>query len=407
MNKKESKKSKSALADRVTPTCLIKRQYDDSMKQTLMDNMYNYLLTRGAWPQGNESGEMIGKIVLNIAEKLIDKNPAKHFVGVQPMQGPIGLIYCLQYNYNENVGSDETHKMNLEVNSKTVEAKTRKFQNVSCTIEAMNDLESTTDNIHKFAEKVLDKLATDMATWLYRDLKSNLLKTAFKETDTINTVSTDNNIDPKLAGTRVAVMINKVANEIGSRTRRGCGNFIIASEAICNIIQFNEDDAAFTKAPEEEYKESDYGFIKLVGTLNGTIKVFCDYEMPADKALVGYKGGNGETDAGFFYCPYVPVMSTGILINPKTFEPTINFMTRYGEVEIRETALDTTENEDGSSTEIINKASSNYYAELTINNAKEISEIISKMEKKNHKVENIDVEESEFNAFCDALKLLD
>lgn len=411
--KKESKKSKTPIVDMVTPTYLIKRQYDDKMKQTLMDNMHNYLLSRASMQADNTSGEMIGNVILDLAEKLIDKIPAKHFVAVQPMQGPVGLIYCLQYKYNEREKSESgeiedilstntgERKMMLEVNSQAVEAKSRKFENISWTIEAIEDVSATnTSDIDKFAETVLDELATDMAHNVYHEIKTNLLKTAFKETHTLD-------LDPTLARTQIAIMINKAANEIARKTRRGCGNFIIASKEICNIIQFNEDDNNFTKATNEEYNESDYGFVNLMGTLNGTIKVFCDNEMDADKVLVGYKGKSGETDAGFFYCPYVPVMSTGIVINPLTFQPLINFMTRYGNVEILETAFDITENEDGSSKETVNKSSSSYYAELTINNAKEINEILTKMEGESPDTDNVDIEENDFETFDDALKLLD
>ena len=49
-----------------------------------------------------------------------------------------------------------------------------------------------------------------------------------------------------------------------------------------------------------------------------------------DTILVGYKGGNGETDSGYFYCPYIPLMSSGVVVNPVTFQPVVSLMTRYG-----------------------------------------------------------------------------
>jgi hypothetical protein len=45
--------------------------------------------------------------------------------------------------------------------------------------------------------------------------------------------------------------------------------------------------------------------------------------------LLGYKG-NSEIDAGFYYCPYELLISTGVVIHPQTFDPVISFMTRYG-----------------------------------------------------------------------------
>jgi hypothetical protein len=48
--------------------------------------------------------------------------------------------------------------------------------------------------------------------------------------------------------------------------------------------------------------------------------------------IIGYKGS--ETDAAAFYCPYIPLMSTGVMMDPNTTEPVVSFMTRYGYVEL-------------------------------------------------------------------------
>jgi hypothetical protein len=53
--------------------------------------------------------------------------------------------------------------------------------------------------------------------------------------------------------------------------------------------------------------------------------------------LVGYKGSS-EADAPAFYCPYIPLMSSGVVLDPTTFEPVVSFMTRYGYIELTNTA---------------------------------------------------------------------
>ena len=67
----------------------------------------------------------------------------------------------------------------------------------------------------------------------------------------------------------------------------------------------------------------------FVGTI-GRFKVFIDPYVPAgtDFAVVGYKG-TSQYDAGFFYCPYVPLQMVRA-IDPTTFQPKIGFKTRYG-----------------------------------------------------------------------------
>ena len=57
----------------------------------------------------------------------------------------------------------------------------------------------------------------------------------------------------------------------------------------------------------------------------------------ANQVLIGYKGAS-EADAPAFYCPYIPLMSSGVVLDPNTFEPVVGFLTRYGYVELSNTA---------------------------------------------------------------------
>ena len=77
---------------------------------------------------------------------------------------------------------------------------------------------------------------------------------------------------------------------------------------------------------------------KFVGTLNGAMRIYVDtYASDNSAVLVGYKGSS-EADAAAFYCPYVPLMSSGVVLDPDTLEPVVGFMTRYGYVELTNTA---------------------------------------------------------------------
>jgi hypothetical protein len=89
----------------------------------------------------------------------------------------------------------------------------------------------------------------------------------------------------------------------------------------------------------------------MVGTLNNAMKVYVNtYASDNSPVLVGYKGSS-ESDAAAFYCPYIPLMSSGVVLDPSTFEPVVSFvldpstfepvvsfMTRYGYVELSNTA---------------------------------------------------------------------
>ena len=68
------------------------------------------------------------------------------------------------------------------------------------------------------------------------------------------------------------------------------------------------------------------------------MKIYVDtYAADTSAVLVGYKGSS-EADAAAFYCPYVPLMSSGVVLDPATLEPVVGFMTRYGYVELTNTA---------------------------------------------------------------------
>ena len=77
---------------------------------------------------------------------------------------------------------------------------------------------------------------------------------------------------------------------------------------------------------------------KFVGTLNGAMKIYVDtYAADSSAVFVGYIGSS-EADAAAFYCPYAPLMSSGAVLDPDTLEPVVGFMTRYGYVELTNTA---------------------------------------------------------------------
>jgi hypothetical protein len=154
---------------------------------------------------------------------------------------------------------------------------------------------------------------------------------------------------PAFIGDRFAnigATINEVTNEIGRKTRRGAGNWIVVSPMIVSVLQ-TAGKSVFAPAIEGSFEGPND--TKLVGTLNGSIKVYSylwNAEQPGASSpagdatiLVGYKGGNGESDAGYYYAPYIPLMSTGVIMNPVTTQPMISLMTRYGKVALTDTDL--------------------------------------------------------------------
>ena len=133
----------------------------------------------------------------------------------------------------------------------------------------------------------------------------------------------------------LAVMINRASNEIAQRTRRGAGNWAVVSPQALTILQ-SATTSAFARTTEGSFEAPTN--TKFVGTLNNAMKIYVNTYAADDSAvLVGYKGSS-ESDAAAFYCPYIPLMSSGVVLDPDTFEPVVSFMTRYGYVELNNTA---------------------------------------------------------------------
>jgi hypothetical protein len=258
--------------------------------------------------------------------------------------------------------------MGIQVLRQAVEAKTRKLQ-AKWSIEAMQDL-SSQHGLDLEAE-ITQALSAEIVHEIDNEIVTDLIKLA-GTTETFDMAGAFTGT-PHYIGDRHAVLgvlINKVANDIAAKTRRGAGNFIIVSPQVVSVLQ-SAAKSVFAPAVSGSFEGPNN--TKLVGTLNGTIKVYSflfDASFGAVAAgssvpggatassqivLVGYKGGNGETDAGYFYCPYIPLMTSNTVVDPQTYNNQIAVLTRYGKATFTSTA-----------TSLANSA--DYYGKIVVNN---------------------------------------
>ena len=316
--------------------------------------------TAGATGAGSVA--TLNKVMLPLIRRVMPSVIANELVGVQPMTGPVGQIHTLRVRYSETSGGatagDEAlspfklastyagspdatasaegtagKKMSIQILKETVEAKTRRLS-ARWTFEAAQDAESM-HGVDVEAE-IMQALAQEIVVEIDQEIIGSLRTLAGTGTNTLNFNS--------LSGTSVfvgdrhaalAIEINRAANRIAARTRRGAGNYVVVSPEALTILQ-SASTSTFARTTEGSFEAPTN--TKFVGTLNGTIKVFVDnYAADGTKVLVGYKGSS-ETDAPAFYCPYIPLMSTGPVMDPATFEPVVSFMTRYGYKELTNTA---------------------------------------------------------------------
>ena len=294
--------------------------------------------------------------------------------GVQPMTGPVGQIHTLRVRYAETTNdasaanvdttageealspfkvaeaysgslstakADATpglegsggRKLSIQILKQTVEARSRKLQ-ARWTFEAAQDAQSQ-HGIDVEAE-IMAALAQEITAEIDQEILRSLRTLAGSASETYNQAAvsgTATYVGDEHAA--LAVLINRQANKIAQRTRRGAGNFAVVSPFALTVLQ-SATTSAFARTTEGAFEAPTN--TKMVGTLNNAMRIYVDtYASDATDVLVGYKGSS-ESDAAAFYCPYIPLMSSGVVLDPSTFEPVVSFMTRYGYVELNNTA---------------------------------------------------------------------
>jgi hypothetical protein len=148
--------------------------------------------------------------------------------------------------------------------------------------------------------------------------------------------STNTTFAPQHLGhlySNVLALINFASNDIYRTTLRGPGTTLITSPLIASLLE----SAAKLEGglPREGSPTNQQGnSVAYVGKFMGKYDLIIDPMFPEDEIIVGYKG-NGPMDAGFFYCPYIPIMSLETVTDPETFQPRKGILTRYGKVAIQ------------------------------------------------------------------------
>jgi hypothetical protein len=345
-----------------------------SVMAATLENTRKYLsesATAGASSAGNVA--TLNRVILPVIRRVMPTVIANELVGVQPMTGPVGQIHTLRVRYADAVNStngtdtaagDEAlspfkiaeaysgalddkaaatsalegsagNRLSIQILKQTVEAKSRKLS-ARWTFEAAQDAQSQ-HGIDVEAE-IMAALAQEITAEIDQEVIASLYSLAGSAESDVQYDQSGVSGTATFVGDEhaaLAVMINRAANKIAQRTRRGAGNFAVVSPHTLTVLQ-SATTSAFARTTEGSFEAPTN--TKLVGTLNNAMKVYVNtYASDATYVLVGYKGSS-ESDAAAFYCPYIPLMSSGVVLDPDTFEPVVSFMTRYGYVELNNTA---------------------------------------------------------------------
>ena len=332
-------------------------------------------------------------ILISLVRRAMPNLIAYDVCGVQPMTGPTGLIFAMRAKFasqdgaealvdeapglsNDDAAGDLTSSANTGTNPKlqndspartylaptgmttaqgealgdtttnafaemafsiektTVTAVTRALK-AEYTMELAQDLKA----IHGLdAETELSNiLSTEILAEINREVVRDLYITAVPgaqvNTTTTGTFDLDTDSNGRWSVEKfkgLMFQIERDANAIGQQTRRGKGNIIITSADVASALQM-AGVLDYTPALNNNLNVDDTS-TTFAGVMNGRYKVYVDpYSANVAASqyyVVGYKG-TSPYDAGFFYCPYVPLQMVRA-VGENTFQPKIGFKTRYG-----------------------------------------------------------------------------
>ena len=230
------------------------------------------------------------------------------------------------------------NEMAFSIEKVTVTAKSRALK-AEYSLELAQDLKA----IHGLNAEA--ELANILSTEILAEINREIIRTIYKvaETGAQNNTATAGKFDldvdsngrwsvEKFKG--LIFQIERDANAIAQRTRRGKGNIVMCSADVASALTM-AGVLDYTPALNANLNVDDTGNT-FAGTINGKYRVYIDPYAASGGAeanhfyVVGYKGSS-PYDAGLFYCPYVPLQMVRA-VGENSFQPKIGFKTRYGMV---------------------------------------------------------------------------
>jgi hypothetical protein len=231
-------------------------------------------------------------------------------------------------------GAGAFNEMAFSIEKVTVTAKSRALK-AEYSLELAQDLKA----IHGLNAEA--ELANILSTEILAEINREVIRTIYNVAEpgaaanVANPGTFDLDVDSngrwsveKFKG--LIFQIERDANAIAQRTRRGKGNMILCSADVASALTM-AGVLDYTPALNSNLNVDDTGNT-FAGVLAGKYRVYIDpyaANVASDQYYVaGYKGSS-PYDAGLFYCPYVPLQMVRA-VGQDTFQPKIGFKTRYG-----------------------------------------------------------------------------
>ena len=379
--------------------------YKRAVTATILENQEraskeDHAFLNEAAPVSNTAGvSNWDPILISLVRRAMPNLIAYDIAGVQPMTGPVGLIFAMRSRYatqsgteamfdeadtefsSRNAAGDSTvgqtpdaaqagtnpsvlndspagdynkfggmatataealgdaganafAQMAFSIEKSTVTAKSRALKaeytmELAQDLKAIHGLDAETELANILSAEILAEINREVVRTVYINAEVG----AGTNTTTAGVFDLDTDSNGRWSVERfkgLMFQVEREANVIAQRTRRGRGNIIICSSDVASALQM-AGVLDYAPALNNNLTVDDTGNT-FAGVLNGKYKVYIDPYSANNTAsqyfVVGYKG-TSPYDAGMFYCPYVPLQMVRA-VGQDTFQPKIGFKTRYG-----------------------------------------------------------------------------
>jgi len=379
--------------------------YKRAVTATILENQEraskeDHAFLNEAAPVSNTAGvSNWDPILISLVRRAMPNLIAYDIAGVQPMTGPVGLIFAMRSRYatqsgteamfdeadtefsSRNAAGDSTvgqtpdaaqagtnpsilndspagaynkfggmatataealgdaagnqfAQMAFSIEKSTVTAKSRALKaeytmELAQDLKAIHGLDAETELANILSAEILAEINREVVRTVYINAEVG----AGTNTTTAGVFDLDTDSNGRWSVERfkgLMFQVEREANVIAQRTRRGRGNIIICSSDVASALQM-AGVLDYAPALNNNLTVDDTGNT-FAGVLNGKYKVYIDpysaNNAAAQYFVVGYKG-TSPYDAGMFYCPYVPLQMVRA-VGQDTFQPKIGFKTRYG-----------------------------------------------------------------------------
>jgi len=370
-------------------TQALREQYLTETPVNNMGGVFNVANPAGGQAAGGLAG--YDPILISLVRRAMPNVVAYDVASVQPMSAPTGLIFAMRSKYDDRSGPEsmfdepwakfsgegttsagasgglvtpisalganvdnlsgframltatgeslgesgnDFKEMAFSIERVAVEAKTRALKAEYTTelaqdLKAVHGLDAESELANILSVEILNEINREILRTVYTTAVVGCQQSDLAGSGGLYDLSVD--ADGRWSAERfrgLMFQIEREANEIAKKTRRGKGNFIICSADVASALAMG-GFLTISPALNVNLNVDDTGNI-FAGILNNKMRVFIDPFVASgvDFAVVGYKGAN-PYDAGIFYCPYVPLQMVRA-VDQGSFQPKIGFKTRYG-----------------------------------------------------------------------------